>query len=86
MPRLATVIEGSSGRHMAPSAESTKSAVKLARHAAGTKGPSVALPRSSSPSMTKRTLTGSLPSVRMKASATTIGISIGPLSSETPRA
>ena len=28
MPRLATVIEGSSGRHMAPSAESTKSAVE----------------------------------------------------------
>ena len=44
------------------------------------------LPISSSPSNMNFTLTGSPPAAAKNASATLIGISIGPLSSETPRA
>ena len=44
------------------------------------------LPISSSPSNMNFTLTGRRPAVAKNASATSIGISIGPLSSDTPRA
>jgi len=76
VPRLAMVIEGSSGRHMAQSAESRKSAASfggMGLHERAEIDAAALLLAS----MMKRMLTGSLPSVRMKASATDDRISMG---------
>jgi hypothetical protein len=57
--------------------------MQWSRHAAAV---TARVPISSSPSNTNFTLTGRQPAVAKNASATAIGISIGPLSSDTPQA
>lgn len=84
-PRLDTVSDGSSTRHIAPSAEIATSAASISR-LSWMNASRLGLPISSSPSNMHFTLSGSAPMVAKNASATAIGMSIGPLSSDTPRA
>ena len=79
-----TATEGSSGRHIAPSAEMTRSAASSAACSA-TKAGRCGLPISSSPSNRNFTLSGSRPSCAMKACAVLSTRYTGPLSSLAPR-